>query len=68
MLDQSKLREFKPSFVTEMEDEDIADLFSKLDVEAAIEDCNFNKAVGIDWFSGKTIKRNPHGLNSLSSD
>ena len=42
-----------------MEDEDIADIFSKLDVEVAIDDCNFNKAVGIDWFSGKAIKRNP---------
>ena len=42
-----------------MEDEDIADIFGKLDVEMAIDDCNFNKAVRVDWFSGKTIKRNP---------
>ena len=50
MLDQSELREFKPSFLTKMEDEDIADIFSKLDVEVAIDDCNFNKTVRIDWF------------------
>ena len=42
-----------------MEDEGIADIFSKLDVEMAIDNCNFNNAVGIDWFYGKTIKRNP---------
>ena len=59
MLDQSELREYKPSFVTQMEDEDIAYIFGKLDVEMAIDDCNFSKAVGVDWFSGKTIKRNP---------
>ena len=31
--------------------------FDKLDVEAAIDNCNFNKAMGTDWFSGKVIKK-----------
>ena len=30
----------------------------RLDVEAAIDNCNFNKAMGTDWFSGKVIKKN----------
>ena len=32
--------------------------FDRLDVEAAIDNCNFNKAMGTDWFSGKVIKKN----------
>ena len=31
--------------------------FDRLDVEAAIDNCNFNKAMGTDWFSGKVIKK-----------
>ena len=33
-------------------------VFSKEDIEAAIGNCNFNKAIGIDWFSGKVMKKN----------
>ena len=39
-------------------DDDIADVFIKLNVEVVIDDCNFNKALGIDWFSGKVLKIN----------
>ena len=31
--------------------------FDRLDVEAAIDNCNFNKAMGTDWLSGKVIKK-----------
>ena len=31
--------------------------FGRLDLEAAIDNCNFNKAMGTDWFSGKVIKK-----------
>ena len=27
-------------------------------MEAAIGNCNFNKAIGVDWFSGKVMKKN----------
>ena len=31
--------------------------FDRMDVEAAIDNCNFNRAMGTDWFSGKVIKK-----------
>ena len=34
-------------------------VFNRMDVETAIENCNFNKAMGVDWFSGKALKNNP---------
>ena len=33
-------------------------VFCREDIEAAIGNCNFNKAIGVDWFSGKVMKRN----------
>ena len=33
-------------------------VFSKEDIEVAIGNCNFNKAIGIDWFSDKVMKKN----------
>ena len=33
-------------------------VFCKEDIEAAIGNCNFNKAIGVDWFSGKVLKKN----------
>ena len=32
--------------------------FDRLDVEVAIDNCNFNKAMGTDWFTGKVVKKN----------
>ena len=29
---------------------------AKEDIEAAIGNCNFNKAIGVDWFSGKSAE------------
>ena len=41
-----------------MEIEDGSDkFFDRLDVEAAIDNCNLNKAMGTDQFSGKVIKK-----------
>ena len=33
-------------------------VFNKEDIEVAIGNCNFNKAIGIDWFSVKVMKKN----------
>ena len=48
---------YRPKY-ERMEIEDGHDrFFDRLDVEAAIDNCNFNKAMGTDWFSGKVIKK-----------
>ena len=40
----------------EVEDGNVK-FFDRLDVEAAIDNCNFNKALRTDLFSGKVIKK-----------
>ena len=57
MLDQSDQSQYTPLYEKIGETNYQILTFCKEDIEVAIGNCNFNKAIGIDWFSGKIMKK-----------
>ena len=43
-------------------------IFTRQNIEEAIDQCNFERALGPDWFDGRIIKQEPEIRNRLADE